>query len=184
MSVVLSCRLRVEATTSVVNMNNHLCPDCGKTFKSISGLRRHRLRHGGRESIVCDICSRTFVEKGHYDGHMKTHSIGEKEKCGKCGKTFSYKSTLVRHAATCNPVTPVRKYVCGECGLYFDRSETLNDHLKGVHQHDRRFACDTCGATYAWRSSLSKHKKATHWALDPRVSFTACVSHANRLSYC
>ncbi|KFU89320.1 Zinc finger protein 628, partial [Chaetura pelagica] len=52
----------------------YACPDCPKTFKNTSCLRRHRQLHTGERPHVCQVCSKTFSQATNLRQHQRVHT--------------------------------------------------------------------------------------------------------------
>ena len=94
------------------------CPQCDKTYKTPSGLSRHKGTHtsDGKASYCCSICS-TFKtdRKDNYDRHLNSCLKKQEKKdpdwsCPGCQKSFGAKQAMDRHiaAAVCTKMEKVK----------------------------------------------------------------------------
>lgn len=74
------------------------CEDCGKQYRSESGLNNHRLTiHATLQRYHCGKCGKKFHSKIHFEGHMNVHNRLQPYRCKNCGMGFSYKFHLSSH---------------------------------------------------------------------------------------
>ena len=79
----------------------HLCPECGRTFKSQSYLKRHAaIVHvvGERPALACATCDRVFRTPMALNFHTwNRHTNGGVHECAQCAKRFTARQQLGRH---------------------------------------------------------------------------------------
>ncbi|XP_053377904.1 gastrula zinc finger protein XlCGF64.1-like [Mercenaria mercenaria] len=78
-----------------------LCADCGREFKTRSGLRKHMIRHERSHKYECAECHQKFVEKHQYESHMRKHG-SDMLTCDKCHKSFTHLQSVKRYMKTCS----------------------------------------------------------------------------------
>lgn len=109
----------------------HPCdvPGCGKSFKTIGNLKRHKKSHSGERNFFCQYCKKRFIRKEDMIIHERIHT-GERP----------YACTYV------------------ECGKRFARSSDLRSHER-VHRGEKPFACTfpQCDRRFSRRYELRKH---------------------------
>ncbi|XP_064424148.1 POZ-, AT hook-, and zinc finger-containing protein 1 [Latimeria chalumnae] len=104
------------------------CEVCGKVFRDVYHLNRHKLSHSGEKPYACPVCGLRFKRKDRMSYHVRSHD-------GSVGKP----------------------YVCISCGKGFSRPDHLNGHIKQVHTSERPHKCQTCNASFATRDRLRSH---------------------------
>ncbi|XP_061689963.1 POZ-, AT hook-, and zinc finger-containing protein 1 isoform X1 [Syngnathoides biaculeatus] len=104
------------------------CDICGKVFRDVYHLNRHKLSHSGEKPYACNVCGLRFKRKDRMSYHVRSHD-------GSVGKP----------------------YVCQSCGKGFSRPDHLNGHIKQVHTTERPHKCQICNASFATRDRLRSH---------------------------
>ncbi|KAF6730910.1 POZ-, AT hook-, and zinc finger-containing protein 1 [Oryzias melastigma] len=104
------------------------CEICGKVFRDVYHLNRHKLSHSGEKPYACPVCGLRFKRKDRMSYHVRSHD-------GSVGKP----------------------YVCQSCGKGFSRPDHLNGHIKQVHTTERPHKCQICNASFATRDRLRSH---------------------------
>lgn len=67
------------------------CDLCGKVFRDVYHLNRHKLSHSGEKPYACPVCGLRFKRKDRMSYHVRSHdgSVGKPYVCQSCGKGFS-----------------------------------------------------------------------------------------------
>ncbi|KAK2505843.1 hypothetical protein MC885_011243 [Smutsia gigantea] len=107
---------------------NHACEMCGKAFRDVYHLNRHKLSHSDEKPFECPICNQRFKRKDRMTYHVRSHEGG---------------------------IT--KPYTCSVCGKGFSRPDHLSCHVKHVHSTERPFKCQTCTAAFATKDRLRTH---------------------------
>lgn len=70
---------------------NHGCEMCGKAFRDVYHLNRHKLSHSDEKPFECPICHQRFKRKDRMTYHVRSHDGGVHKPyiCSVCGKGFS-----------------------------------------------------------------------------------------------
>ncbi|XP_040280154.1 vascular endothelial zinc finger 1 isoform X4 [Bufo bufo] len=107
---------------------NHACEMCGKAFRDVYHLNRHKLSHSDEKPFECPVCNQRFKRKDRMTYHVRSHEGG---------------------------IT--KPYTCSVCGKGFSRPDHLSCHVKHVHSTERPFKCQTCTAAFATKDRLRTH---------------------------
>ncbi|XP_034486514.1 zinc finger protein 184-like [Drosophila innubila] len=107
---------------------NFVCDVCGWSFRDISNLKSHALRHSGEKKFKCMECDRQFFDNPQLRLHVRVHHKGEKP------------------------------FVCKYCGMAFRNSPTRCRHERKFHANQLPFECDLCSRTFITQISLNSHK--------------------------
>ncbi|KAL0970263.1 hypothetical protein UPYG_G00239640 [Umbra pygmaea] len=132
----------------------HLCPDCGKVFKSLSNFKLHQQTHTGARPYCCELCGKFFTTAWKLRNHQLV--IHRKEKpleCPACGKCFATKSYLDRHA---NVHSTEKPFQCLVCQKSFKRKNCLKEHT--MLHNSNSYACDICPKTFIKLKYLKNHQ--------------------------
>ena len=145
-----SCVYSLKEHITAIHQNvPFLCEICSKSFRSRRMLNLHRSRiHGDNGKFTCGYCNKKMsclksVPRSHQQAYI----------CINCLKSFYCKSSLQRHAISCQGEN--ERVKCAECDKVFKSSNTLNDHVKGKHEPKDK-TCK-CGKAFAWHTSHSRH---------------------------
>ncbi|XP_027488745.1 myc-associated zinc finger protein-like, partial [Corapipo altera] len=70
---------------------SHACDTCGKAFRDVYHLKRHRLSHTDERPFQCPVCQQRFKRKDRMASHVRSHQghVHKPYACGHCGKSFS-----------------------------------------------------------------------------------------------
>ncbi|XP_071275544.1 LOW QUALITY PROTEIN: myc-associated zinc finger protein-like [Agelaius tricolor] len=119
---------RTATAAATAARKSHACDTCGKAFRDVYHLKRHRLSHTDERPFQCPVCQQRFKRKDRMASHVRSHQ-GHVHK----------------------------PYACGHCGKSFSRPDHLNSHVRQVHSTERPFKCQTCEAAFATRDRLRAH---------------------------
>ncbi|CAL8335552.1 unnamed protein product [Merluccius merluccius] len=137
-----------HSQTSV--MDNGAVPHAGVT--SESNRKRERIRR----HVGCDICGKVFRDVYHLNRHKLSHSGEKPYECHICGLRFKRKDRMSYHVRS-HDGSVGKPYVCQSCGKGFSRPDHLNGHIKQVHTTERPHKCQICNASFATRDRLRSH---------------------------
>uniref|UniRef100_H3APH7 Myc-associated zinc finger protein n=1 Tax=Latimeria chalumnae TaxID=7897 RepID=H3APH7_LATCH len=107
---------------------NHACDMCGKAFRDVYHLNRHKLSHSNEKPYQCPICQQRFKRKDRMSYHVRSHEGGVH-----------------------------KPYVCSHCGKGFSRPDHLNSHVRQVHSTERPFKCQQAPRAFATKDRLRAH---------------------------
>uniref|UniRef100_A0A669CGQ7 MYC-associated zinc finger protein a (purine-binding transcription factor) n=1 Tax=Oreochromis niloticus TaxID=8128 RepID=A0A669CGQ7_ORENI len=116
---------------------NHACEACGKAFRDVYHLNRHRLSHSDEKPYSCPICQQRFKRKDRMSYHVRSHQGGVEKPyiCPHCAKQLRLilKTSLVSSTPSCFPQT---------CTSAFATRDRLRAHLI---RHEEKVPCHICG---------------------------------------
>ncbi|XP_031416448.1 myc-associated zinc finger protein [Clupea harengus] len=124
---LVSCPSSSSSSSSSVR-KNHACEACGKAFRDVYHLNRHRLSHSDEKPFSCPVCQQRFKRKDRMSYHVRSHQGGVE-----------------------------KPYVCPHCAKGFSRPDHLNSHVRQVHSTERPFKCPTCESAFATKDRLRAH---------------------------
>ncbi|XP_076000119.1 uncharacterized protein LOC142993358 [Genypterus blacodes] len=75
----------------------HVCDVCGKNYRTLSGLKMHKMIHTGERPYECTECKKTFAQKGNLKSHMHRHHGDKTFGCPLCNESFPKNSKLKKH---------------------------------------------------------------------------------------
>ncbi|XP_028319579.1 vascular endothelial zinc finger 1-like isoform X2 [Gouania willdenowi] len=134
---------------------NHGCDMCGKAFRDVYHLNRHKLSHSDEKPFECPICQQRFKRKDRMTYHVRSHDGGVH-----------------------------KPYICSVCGKGFSRPDHLSCHVKHVHSSERPFKCQVTACTSAFatkdrlRSHMIRHEgKVTCTVCGKMLSAAYITSH-------
>ncbi|KAK0139286.1 Vascular endothelial zinc finger 1 [Merluccius polli] len=166
---------------------NHGCEMCGKAFRDVYHLNRHKLSHSDEKPFECPICHQRFKRKDRMTYHARSHDGGVHKPyvCSVCGKGFSRKdprpSSTERSGSASFGVFPspivaagklhawvpdvgsVREkceQAAGQAGsVSVSPPDHLSCHVKHVHSSERPFKCQVtaCTSAFATKDRLRSH---------------------------
>lgn len=129
------CEKKFQSRNKLVNHiyvhnenSEHLCATCGRTYKSLHGLREHMKTHEERK-FECDECGKVFRRFDRLRNHFWCHSKDLTFVCKICSKGFKMKRYLHRHMAVHNDP----KINCRFCDASFNFATVRNYHEKSRH---------------------------------------------------
>ncbi|KAJ3592710.1 hypothetical protein NHX12_007837 [Muraenolepis orangiensis] len=146
----------------------HSCPECHKTFISLTHLTVHLSSHSKERKFKCGICGKSFHQASHLVAHKVVHSGDRPFKCPVCGKRFGRASHLKTHQRL---HTGEKPYTCSYCSRGFSQKAGLMAHVR-LHTGERPFKCDRCGDAFRTLSNLLCHKAQE----SPETAVTAAAA--------
>lgn len=131
------------------NGGEHKCDLCGKTFKHIRMLNRHRRNHSPYKKYKCLYCSKGFNDSFDLKRHVRTHTGVKPYKCDHCDKSFTQRCSLESHLDKIHGVKHQfsykqrreKIYVCEDCGHSTSDVREHYKHTREVHQKQTKSSC-------------------------------------------
>ena len=138
-----------EVSEEKRELDQYDCLKCGKVFKSVTHLDKHRRTHTTNEHHQCIKCGESFEHQTQWADH-----INMSRKRQRCAKISSIKKALNDHTKTHISRIP---FQCAMCGKGFDYQSYLDVHME---RHLRKpFSCAQCGKNFTSKKSLVRHRK-------------------------
>ncbi|KAI1285573.1 Zinc finger protein SNAI2 [Halotydeus destructor] len=137
------------------NPSRYQCPDCNKSYSTLSGMTKHQEFHCSSQatkSFSCKYCEKVYISLGALKMHIRTHTLPCK--CKLCGKAFSRPWLLQGHMRT---HTGEKPFACTQCGRAFADRSNLRAHLQ-THSDVKKYSCQVCSKTFSRMSLLLKHQ--------------------------
>lgn len=151
------------------------CPECGKTFKFHSLLRRHLECHkrgnipSAQREWKCTHCpDMTFDTRLALLSHKRhEHNASQPVDCEECGKTFKGLAYLVQH----RKIHRDRALkTCQQCGKVFKYESLLRAHARVHLKPERIYSCPHCELTFTksipFRIHRRVHTAVKEWECD------------------
>jgi len=116
------------------------CEVCGKTFKHLRMLNRHRRNHSPYKKYKCEFCGKGFNDSFDLKRHVRTHTGVKPYKCSDCDKSFTQRCSLESHMDKIHGVKHKfnykqrreKIYVCEDCG---HSTHDVREHYKHSREH-------------------------------------------------
>lgn len=170
----------VESADSAKSM---ACDDCGKVFKQMPHLRRHKLVvHSNKRPYCCSHCRRSFSHVSGLIRHQLVHrkqavrkSPNPKRILSEAERAEDFESAEaveslnemngsenpldVAAANTSTSEAEIFQLVCSLCGKSFTKEASLKKHKAVAHGNLRPYACATCQKCFRQSYDLKRHLK-------------------------
>ncbi|XP_028263696.1 histone-lysine N-methyltransferase PRDM9-like [Parambassis ranga] len=159
-----------SAAPSELPVESNTCEDCGKSFKQMPHLRRHRLCvHSNKRPYCCPHCRRSFSQASgllrHQQVHRKQAVIkaphqNSEEEHGTPGSDLHSVAVSEETKGTSEDQREVREAAsaqssCPDCDKCFSNEAALRKHRVTVHK--RPYVCTVCQKCFGQYNDLTRH---------------------------
>ncbi|KAL0276003.1 UNVERIFIED_CONTAM: hypothetical protein PYX00_003691 [Menopon gallinae] len=143
-------------------VENAICPYCGKTFTKSLNLKSHIEFVHEALFVSCPVCKKNINFKTigkHYKTHQAStdYELGSKNRflCNQCGRVLKSKSGFEDHQKL---HLNVRDHICDVCGSGFTTKKNLYIHKKAHDMTQKKvFECDQCDKVFTGKHTLNRH---------------------------
>ncbi|KAM8887571.1 histone-lysine N-methyltransferase PRDM9-like isoform 1-T1 [Synchiropus picturatus] len=158
---------------SVDSAQSKTCSDCGKVFKQIPHLNRHKqCVHSNNRPYCCPHCRRSFSQASGLIRHQQIHKKKalnsetgkEKESSISSAELVTEDSTVPtenviesQEAVEAQAQPDEMSIECSECGKIFTNESSLRKHRKTIHGGLRPYVCTKCHKCFSQYNDLSRH---------------------------
>lgn len=144
------------------DIENAICPYCGKTFTNNLNLKSHIEFVHEALFVSCPVCKKNINFKTigkHYKTHQASteYEPGSKNRflCNQCGRVLKSKSGFEDHQKL---HLNVRDHICDVCGNGFTTKKNLYIHKKAHDTTQKKvFECDQCEKVFTGKHTLNRH---------------------------
>ena len=162
-----------EISTSEINDASHATTDENIVMTSaeileeqISDIQETVISISSNDNVI-------VVKEATTGISVKPHNTPEDDlKCEKCNFTFKSAFFMHQHFEKFHGITPIvntsvqgttSKTICSICSAPFATPDTLQQHIKYVHEKcEKTFLCEKCDHSYKSNSDLQRHIRFVH----------------------
>ncbi|CAH8573376.1 unnamed protein product [Dicrocoelium dendriticum] len=131
-----------------IRVKRHLCPTCGRSFVSVSGLRHHTRAHLGIRPYKCTECGEQFTKNCLLQKHIiRTHTI---QQPGDANLSRNPQEASLRSPAC------LVGFRCHLCDRTLWSKNSLRCHVRR-HAASRTYKCIYCRARFTTWSQRQNH---------------------------
>ncbi|EUB62488.1 Zinc finger protein 454 [Echinococcus granulosus] len=159
------------------------CCFCGRLFNDWPNMNRHKRIHTGERPYRCSVCTKTFSQPAVYNEHVKRHTGERPYVCTVCSKGFPRAARLVVHMRV---HTGEKPYRCHVCDRRFSQPHHLSTHIR-IHSEDRPFRFSLRDSTASGSANSRRHRRQANHTTDPitpaTADATATLSQGTRVKH-
>ncbi|XP_041354038.1 zinc finger protein 569-like [Gigantopelta aegis] len=156
-----------SAVEQEVDVGEHQCSFCEKSYKTAKSLRAHVKCHTG-EGYQCRFCLMFCTAPSTLERHMKTHTEQQSCSCVVCDRQFVAPKNLKWH---------VRAVHGGDVNILM---KSLGEQY-GCIDLSSTFPCQFCEKSYAQIKSLKKHLISVHGYDGDHITVTASTTKSTAI---
>nr|XP_046232608.1 histone-lysine N-methyltransferase PRDM9-like [Scatophagus argus]XP_046232609.1 histone-lysine N-methyltransferase PRDM9-like [Scatophagus argus]XP_046232610.1 histone-lysine N-methyltransferase PRDM9-like [Scatophagus argus] len=159
---------------SVEPLESNTCGDCGKVFKQLPHLRRHKLCvHSNKRPYCCPECRRSFSQASGLIRHQLVHRKQAVIKETVTVSNQSEKEESLRSELADPAVSGETEQMNVSETLHESMDVTETENMSAGEAEPFQFSCSDCGKSFTNEAFLKKHKVTVHERLRPYVC-TVC----------
>lgn len=156
---------------SIDPVESRTCGDCGKTFKQITHLKRHKLCvHSNKRPYCCQHCRRTFSQASGLIRHQVVH---RKQWVFDVPNEISEKEVSLPESTdlfvSADPVVTDETKEMNVSEIHEEMDATKIESTSAGKADASQSNCSDCGKSFINELSLKKHKVTVHEKLRPYV---------------
>lgn len=158
------------------NSSKFICKICNTKFKEKRYLLQHlRTFHkDNSKNLLCLYCNEIFthrcqrlrhIRKIHpevFEENPKSSKISKDKlnrSCNICSKVFKTEKFLQVHNSTHHKA---QSHECSKCSKKFSFKQSLERHIKAIHEDKRDFKCSECQRAFRSQYELNQHHEKMH----------------------
>ncbi|KAK5851126.1 hypothetical protein PBY51_001945 [Eleginops maclovinus] len=161
----------------VDTVKSKTCGDCGKIFKQIPHLRRHKLCvHSNKRPYCCTQCRRSFSQASGLIRHQLVHrkravikgtnivpnqNSSEKKVLNTAEPSIVEETTDMNVSENVQEATDVTENTfqsnSSDCGKGFTNEESPKNHKMAGHEKLRPYVCKLCQKCFGQYNDLTRH---------------------------
>lgn len=164
-----------------------LCVLCYKTFKTLSDLTLHFIKHGLAESrmiqymIFCEVCGEVFDNTDLLEKHQRIIHTRLAWPCELCQLNFANEVELLRHNQSHDSITPdsacsEENLQCALCVKQLPNKHLLTEHI--AEHLMKKFRCRICSKCYYTRAAFVNHLRIHNYKHECEICGWLFVSKA------
>uniref|UniRef100_A0A3P9JZ88 PR domain zinc finger protein 1 n=1 Tax=Oryzias latipes TaxID=8090 RepID=A0A3P9JZ88_ORYLA len=164
---------------TVDSVKSNTCEDCGKVFKQIPHLKRHKLCvHSNKRPYCCPHCRRSFSQASGLIRHQIVHRKQIAVKAQNGGEVVCESSTpnaddsektkdvvaaegLEKDAQVLDPAAAEAAdpdhFACSDCSSSFTNEADFKKHRVSAHEKLRPYVCSVCQKCFVQYHDLNRH---------------------------
>ncbi|XP_059181790.1 uncharacterized protein LOC131960563 [Centropristis striata] len=139
------CTLEMKSITNT-------CEYCGKVFKDLSVLKRHRETH--TLLFHCDKCDKKYSSRWSLNVHRQIHMNGKPYLCSQCGRVFRTPYSLDFHVRIHTGDRHYKCHICGKTSI-----QHMTRHMR-MHRGEKNYLCTECGKAFLSNGELRLHMRS------------------------
>ncbi|XP_038057043.1 zinc finger protein 701-like [Patiria miniata] len=130
-----------EQNETAVKGRRYPCGTCGKVFRQLTNLIRHRKLHEigpnvNKKAVTCPVCSKVFSRPNNLKRHRKNHTADQLPSTTRqISHQGNGESPRAEAGSNCTPPQSsiVKMSICPACGGVFQRVNQMLCHLQNDH---------------------------------------------------
>ncbi|KAM8703763.1 hypothetical protein ACLKA7_008400 [Drosophila subpalustris] len=145
---------------------NHVCDQCGASFRVRCNLTIHMLRHTRTKNYPCPECPKQFYDAYMRNMHIRVRHRGELPfVCNYCPKAFGSSNTRYLHEKNVHGASPRIHRNVNKLNQRIELKESQSQP-ESVPKEYARHSCIYCDKSYATKYALNGHINQ-HLGLTP-----------------